>query len=164
MSDSDRYDDDAMEDYDGDEETVAEYDTEEGQLERNPAEHGKWVSLAIAVLGAWLIVEPFLIEVVAGNFWNDVVVGAALVLIGGYNYYRRADERLASVGAAAFAALLGLWMIVSPWAWGVEIGGTNVVSQLGFWNDVVVGALVLILGAYSAYEARDTDVGAVVAE
>lgn len=150
--------------HDTTDERVAEYDTEEGELERNPGERGKWASLAIAVLGLWLIVEPFLFEILGGNFWNDVIVGVALLAIGAYNYYRRADERLANVGAAAFAALLGLWLIVSPWVYGAEFGAVNVTTEVGFWNDVIVGALVLILGAYSAYEARDVDVGAVVAE
>lgn len=143
--------------HDDDDEMRREYDTEDEEFERNPTEAGKWASLAIALLGLWLIVEPFLFEILAANFWNDIVVGALLVVVGGYNYYRRADEHLGSVGAAVFAALLGLWLIVSPWVYAVEIEAVNLTTEVGFWNDVIVGLLVLVLGVYSAYEARDTD-------
>jgi len=34
------------------------------------------------------------------NFWNDIIVGLALIALGAYNYYRRADERVGSVGSA----------------------------------------------------------------
>lgn len=126
-------------------------------VDTNPAERGKWVSVLVALLGLWLIAEPLLLEMTAANFWNDVVVGLALIVLGGYNYYRRADERLGSVAVGVFVALLGLWLIAAPFVFGVDTGATEA-TGLAFWNDVVVGALVLILGAYSAYEARDTDV------
>jgi hypothetical protein len=32
---------------------------------------------------------------------------------------------------------------------------TETVNDAGFWNDVVVGLLALVIGAYSAYKARD---------
>ncbi len=143
MSDSDAYDRDE------------EYETTE--VDTNPAERGKWVSALVALVGLWLIVEPFLFEMTAANFWNDVIIGAALVVLGAYNYYRRADERLGSVAVGVFVALLGLWLIAAPYVFGVE-GGITEATGLAFWNDAIVGALTLILGAYSAYEARDTDV------
>ena len=143
MSDSDAYD------------RNEEYDTTD--IDTNPAERGKWVSALVALIGLWLIVEPFLFEMNAANFWNDIIIGVALVVLGAYNYYRRADERLGSVAVGVFVALLGLWMIAAPFVFGTDLGVTEA-TGLAFWNDVVVGALVLILGAYSAYEARDTDV------
>lgn len=141
----------------GDEEYETDYDT-------NPGEHGKWVSAIIALAGLWLVIEPFLFGVLAGNLWNDVIVGVLLIALGGYNYYRRANEELGSAAAAGLAALLGLWLIVSPWVYGAEIGTVNVTTELGFWNDVIVGLIVLVLGAYSVYEARDVDVATTAAE
>ena len=143
MSDSDAYD------------REEEYDATD--VDTNPAQRGKWVSALVALIGLWLIVEPLLFELTTANFWNDVIIGVALIVLGGYNYYRRADERLGSVSVGVFVALLGLWMIAAPFVFGTDAGAADT-GVLGFWNDVVVGALVLILGAYSAYEARDTDV------
>lgn len=146
---SDRtYDDDRE---DGDYE--ASYDT-------NPGEHGKWISALIALAGVWLVAEAFLLDVLLlGNFWNDVIVGVALVAIGGYNYSRRAKEELGSTAAAGLAALLGLWLIVSPFVYAADVGSAEITTEIGFWNDVIVGFIVLVLGAYSAYETRDVDVG-----
>lgn len=143
MSESDAYD------------RTEEYDATD--VDTNPAERGKWVSLLVALLGLWLIVEPMLFEMTAANFWNDVIIGVALIVLGGYNYYRRANRRLGSVAVGVFVALLGLWLIAAPYVFGVD-GGASDATGAAFWNDVVVGALVLLLGAYSAYEARDTDV------
>lgn len=136
------------------------YDREErydADVDAGPGERGKWISALVALAGLWLIVEPFLFEMTAANFWNDIVVGVSLVVLGAYNYRRRADRRLGSVSVGVFAALLGLWLVVAPFAFGTD-GGATEATGLTFWNDVVVGLLVLLLGAYSAYEARDTDV------
>lgn len=149
MSDSDAYD--RNEEYDRND----EYDARD--IDTNPAERGKWISALVALLGLWLIIEPLLLELSVANFWNDIIIGAALVVLGGYNYYRRADERLGSVAVGVFVALLGLWMIAAPFVLGDPAGATDT-GPLGRWNDIIIGALALILGAYSAYEARDTDV------
>lgn len=121
----------------------------------NPSESGKWLSAVIALLGVWMIVEAFLFDLVASQFWNDLIVGALLLLVGGYNYSRRASERLGSMSAAIIAALVGLWLIAAPFIFGADFGLTETANDLGFWNDIVVGLITLILGAYSAYEVRD---------
>lgn len=156
-------------DHSDDPNVVAEYDTEEDQLERNPGQHGKLISGLVALIGVWMIAAPFVFqgiwpdqfEILEAHFWSDLIVGLALLVLGGYNYYRRRDERLASVGVAAFVALLGLWMIATPFVFGIEGAdvGMDVLADgdLMAWNDVLLGLVVLILGAYSAYEARDTD-------
>ena len=149
MSDSNAYD--RNEEYDRDE----EYDARD--VDTNPAERGKWVSALVALLGLWMVVEPFLFEMTAANFWNDIIIGLALIALGAYNYYRRADERLGSVAVGVFVALLGLWLIAAPFILGIDAGVSEATGAT-FWNDIVAGALALILGAYSAYEARDTDV------
>ena len=139
--------------YEGETYAEADYDP-------NPEEEGKWISGLIALVGLWLVVEAFLFDfLLLGNVWNDAIVGVLLVALGGYNYYRRADEEPGSVAAAGLAALLGLWMVVSPFVYGLGEGWTVITTQIGFWNDVIVGLVVLALGVYSAYEARDLNVG-----
>lgn len=134
-------------DRDVDAERVDDYET-------NPDERGKWISALIALLGAWLIVEAVIFDLAATQFWNDVLVGALLLAVGVYNYYRRANERHADAGAATLAALLGLWLIAAPFVLGFGGGFAETTNDLGFWNDVAVGLLVFILGAYSAYAGR----------
>jgi len=146
MSDSDAYD-------------RAETGEEEYRAARaNPEERGKWISALVALLGLWLVVQAFLLNPVAGNFWSDIIIGVALVGLGGYNYYRRADDRIGSVAVGAFVALLGLWMVVTPFLFGSAQANVFLADfDSALWNDVIIGLLVFILGAYSAYKARETE-------
>ncbi len=113
---------------------------------------GKWVSALVAVAGLWLVVQALVFGLVPANFWNDVVVGLVLIALGGYNYSERAGNRTANTAATTLVALLGLWLVAAPFVYSAEAG----FSQLGFWNDVLVGLLVLVLGAYSTYRARES--------
>jgi len=141
MSETTRTDDDRVERDD--------YDT-------NPDESGKWISALIALLGLWMMLEAFLFDIILTQFWNDVLVGALLLAVGGYNYYRRADQEVGSMAAAGIAALLGLWLIAAPFVLGTggEAAAVETANDLAFWNDVVAGLIALGLGAYSAYEVR----------
>jgi hypothetical protein len=130
-----------------------------GDYDRNTNEEDRWASAIIALAGIWLLIEPFLLDpIIAGNRWNDIIVGLLLLALGGYNYYRRTNDRLGSTAAAGLAALIGLWLLVAPWVYGIDAGGGEIVTELGFWNDVIVGLVVLALGVFSVHETRDTDV------
>ncbi len=148
MSDSDAYD----------ETEYREEEYEVDDVDQNPAEKGKWVSALVSLLGLWMVVQAVLFEPVAGNYWSDVIVGIALIALGGYNYYRRANDELGSVSVGAFVALLGLWLMITPFILGAGTVDTAVTDDIEFWNDVVIGLAVLLLGAYSAYQARQTGV------
>lgn len=54
----------------------------------------KWVSAVVALVGLWVLASPFVYEATRTALWNDVVVGAAIVLLAGYNYYRVNDPTL----------------------------------------------------------------------
>ena len=45
------------------------------------------------ILGLWLIATPFVTQVAAGGWllWNDVIVGAIVAGLAGYNAYEAAD-------------------------------------------------------------------------
>lgn len=140
------------------------YDTDDDRIDDrdnyhnpNPRESGKWISALIALLGLWMIGEALLLDLAMGQFWNDILVGALLLAAGGYNYTQRADEEAGSIAAAGLTALLGIWLIAAPFVLGAGAEGAAVetMNDFGFWNDVVVGLLALVLGAYSAYKARE---------
>lgn len=149
MSDSNRYNE------------VDETDNYDEEVDRNPAERGKWVSALIALAGIWLAGATLFFDALAANFWNSIIIGGALIALGGYNYYRRASDELGSTAAAVISALLGLWLVAAPFIFGagfdVTGGFGELTTEFWFWNDVIVGLVVLALGAYSAYEASDTD-------
>lgn len=129
--------------------------TDDVERNRNPDESGKWVSALLALLGLWMVAQAFLIDLVAAQFWNDVIVGLLLAAIGTYNYSRRAGEHAGNVGAAAVAVLIGLWLIAAPFLFGDQMPFTGAATDMGAWNDIIVGLAALGLGAYSAYKARD---------
>lgn len=113
----------------------------------NPHMDGRWVSVIVALLGLWLIVETVWTDP-AVLFWNDLITGGLLVGLGSYNYSRRAAKRVGSFGVAALTALLGLWLIVSPFALSPTVDSAGV----AFWNNILIGAIAVALGGYSAYE------------
>jgi hypothetical protein len=86
-------------------------------------------------------------------FWNHAVVGLA---VGAVALVRVAKP--AGTGALVLTnAVLGAWVVVSPFGYGYG-GGTA--DGAALWNDVVVGAAVLLLTVASGTvrdRARDDD-------
>lgn len=168
MVDNDPYDGDDDDDavgFEDDDVDDAEYNDYDEALDENPDEEGKWAAGLNVLLGLGLIATPFVLdwlittgvwttdlfgESIAGNAWNDVIIGAGIAALAAYNYYRAANEEEISTGAASLVALLGLWMIVAPFVF-------EPTTEVGFWYDVVVGALVAILAGYNVYTARDVE-------
>jgi len=89
------------------------------------------------------------------RLWNDVFVGALLLAVGAYNYSRRSDERPGNLAAAILVSFLGLWLVVAPFLFGPDIQFVGTATDLGFWNDVVVGLVAIALGGVSVYEVYD---------
>ncbi|PSP56103.1 hypothetical protein BRC82_02925 [Halobacteriales archaeon QS_1_67_19] len=56
----------------------------------------------VALLGLWMVVVPFLFETAAaGAFWSDIVSGAIVAVLSGYNAYRsRTAERRTATAEA----------------------------------------------------------------
>lgn len=107
----------------------------------------KWVSMIVALVGLWIAASPFIYETTEMAMWNNVLVGTAIAVIAGYNFYRMSDRRVASPGSASLVALLGLWTIAAPFIIEVQ-------SEALGWSNVVAGAVVAIVAGYNAYESR----------
>lgn len=103
-----------------------------------------------ALLGLWLIAAPFWLGAPPIDLWNDVIVGILIAGIAGYNWYRKDQE--VSRSGAGFNALLGLWLIVGPFLYGV--------SGVLLWNDVIVGAIVASLAGYAVAYVGEEDASA----
>ena len=92
-----------------------------------------WNLLVSVALGLWLMLAPHLLESRAPAAHSDHLLGALIVTV--------AMIALADVGRAARFVNVGLgaWVMISPWL--LEGATTTAV-----WNDVIVGALVILLG------------------
>lgn len=99
-------------------------------------------SSANVLLGIWLIIAPFALAYshTASAAWNDIIVGAVIVVAAG----ARAAAPANNVVLSWLNVLLGAWLVIAPFALGNRAVAANV------WNDVVVGLIVVCLAAWSA--------------
>lgn len=121
----------------------------------NPGERGKWLSALIALLGILVIVQAYVFDITQAQFWSDALVGALLIGVGGYNYSRQANERVANTAVALIAVAAGVWLIAAPFVLGGDASLTETTNDLWFYSHIVLGLLAAGLGAYSAYKAGD---------
>jgi len=101
-----------------------------------------------------MIAHAYLFDMVIGQFWSDVIAGVVLLVVGGYNYTRRARQRLGDLGAAVLTALIGVWILSTPFMFGADGGLAETTNDVGFWTDIVVGLLAIVLGSLSVYRIR----------
>lgn len=95
------------------------------------------------IVGIWLIIAPFLLghPAISAAVWNDVIVGILVLIFAGI--------RISGAYQAAWLSwinfVLGIWMIVAPFVFGYAG-----ISAAALWNDIIVGAIILVLAAWSA--------------
>ncbi|PCR92588.1 SPW repeat protein [Natrinema ejinorense] len=122
----------------------------------------KWLSGVVSLIGLWLAVSPFIYEAAQSMLWNNLLIGGAIFLLAGYNYYRITNGYATSAGVMSLVALLALWMMVSQFAIDGQFAmdGLEAASQGLAWSNVVSGLLGAALSAYIAYTAgRDVPRG-----
>ncbi|MDF9747904.1 SPW repeat domain-containing protein [Natrinema salsiterrestre] len=110
----------------------------------------QWVSAIVALAGLGLVAYPFIFESTEAAIWNDTLTGTAIFLLSGYNFVRLSRDRLASVGVASLATLLGLWALVSPAV--IEMGSSELAMATA-----AGGLIAAALSAYNAYANSKAD-------
>ncbi|MFC7214534.1 SPW repeat protein [Saliphagus sp. GCM10025334] len=110
----------------------------------------QWLSALVALIGLYVVASPFIFEATDTAIWNDTLIGTAIFLLAGYNFYRLSRDRLASVGAASLTVLLGLWLLIAPSF--IEMGSDQLAT-----GTAISGALVALLSAYNAYANNKAD-------
>jgi hypothetical protein len=106
--------------------------------------NAKWCDVANLVLGAFLLVSPWILGFDAGTVSQNAYI-SGLVIAG-----------LAIAALAAFAVweewlnlIVGLWVLVSPWVLGFQ--GTTAMRV-----HVIIGAAVAILAAIELWMMSQT--------
>ena len=121
----------------------------------------QWTSGINIVAGLWLIIAPFALGYVdiRAALWNDIVVG---IIVAAFAVARVARP-LMNPSLSWINAVLGLWLIAAPFALGygraveaeaLAAEGALGTAQTAMWNDIIVGVIILVLGAWSALSAR----------
>jgi hypothetical protein len=116
----------------------------------------RWQDWTNVVLGAWLIIAPFILGTSSdrNSTWNAVAVGVLVAVIALWAL------AMPLVWLAEYLnALLGAWLIVSPFVLG--LGGLATAA----WNAWIVGICVLGLALWALLSTRRArvDTGAQVA-
>lgn len=92
------------------------------------------------ILGAWLVIAPFLLGATASATWNDVLAGLAVLVLAGT---RAAKPATSTTLLSWINLLIGVWLIIAPFVLGYASQGT-------IWNDVIVGVLLVMFGWWSS--------------
>ncbi|SEQ54336.1 SPW repeat protein [Natrinema salaciae] len=115
----------------------------------------KWLSGIVSLIGFWLAASPFVYETAQSILWNNLLVGGAIFLLAGYNYYRIVTDHPTSTGVMSLVALLALWTAISHFAIGGEVAmsGLEVADRGLTWSNTVLGLVAAALSAYVASTA-----------
>ena len=110
----------------------------------------RWSDWATLVLGIWYVLSPWLLAVstMQPRAMNNWVAGGALVLL---SVWLLAVP--STVGVAWLNALLGIWILVSPWA--LNLGAWPHQE----WNSWAIGALTFMCASWTAATARRVSLG-----
>jgi len=106
----------------------------------------RWLSGIALVVGAWVFASAFVLDVGAGQYWNNIVVGASVLVLSGYSALREMAEEAPSTWASGLSALLGLWLIATPFVYGYA-------NQTILASSALSGVIVAVLEGYNAYTA-----------
>lgn len=101
--------------------------------------------------GIWLLISPFVLTFrgVNGAMTNNVVMGIAIGILATYRLFSAAAN---NAWVSWLNALLGVWVLISPWVLGFSLSNTAMT------NNLIVGIIVIILSVWSALSSGGLDV------
>lgn len=113
----------------------------------------KGASSLVVLAGLWLAVSPWLLGYgdQAGSAVNSVLVGLLVAVLAAVRVARPRSSPLLSWANV----LLGAWLIAAPFVLVADgLGGTAV-----YWNQAVVGVVVVVLATISAMASTERRTG-----
>lgn len=101
--------------------------------------------------GVWLIIAPWVLDYSSQNnaVWNQVTVGIVIAVLA---FTRAATpDRFESLSWVNF--VLGAWLIIAPFL--LAYNDTTNTAAI-YWNDIIMGVIVLGLAGWSAAATRSS--------
>jgi hypothetical protein len=119
-----------------------------GQMNIRAKKSGQWSQKFLAAVGTWVMAAPSLLGSALELLRIDVIIGATLVIVAGFNYGRRLAKEPTHGGAIGLSLVLGLFLIVFPFYYEV--------SRQIFWNDVISGVLIVSISVFEIHSTIST--------
>ena len=96
---------------------------------QEPTAGANWVNV---LFGIWVIISPFMLQFarLPAAMWNNVIVGIVIALLA---LIRTSLPRQS--GWSWANVILGIWMIISPFALGV-------MTTAILWNNIILGIAI----------------------
>jgi len=98
--------------------------------------------------GIWLLISPWCVgfSAVSGATSNDVIFGIIIGILALVRFFNNA----ASPAVSWINAILGIWVLISPWVLGFG-------HVQAFWvNNLITGIVVIVLACWSALATNTT--------
>jgi hypothetical protein len=107
-----------------------------------------WISSVLMLAGVWLILAPYLLGYVSQEAaTSDILSGIAVGVLASIGALAATRSR-----ATAWLSLaVGVWLLLAPFVLGYTA------EQTPFWNDIIMGAVVIALSIWRL-AARDDEV------
>lgn len=119
----------------------------------NTRSTAKYASGLNVIAGLWLIIAPWVLgySELTAVLWNDMIVGVLIAIFAGIRF----AKPLRRQGISWINLVLGIWLIAASV---VLPHGVGVVTEgaLAFWNDIILGSIVVILSIASADSTNNT--------
>jgi len=94
-----------------------------------------WVNI---VLGIWVIISPFILDVHSSSaLWSNVVAGALVGILALLRW------SLHQPGWSWLNLILGIWLVISPFVF--------FLSGAAMWNNVILGIIVAAFALTNTY-------------
>jgi len=90
------------------------------------------------IAGIYLLISGWIGGVNTGNMLNAIIAGIVVAILAATRF-----SGVTGAWASWIDALIGVWLIISPWVYGYAGSGWE-------WNSIVVGIIMVVLGVWSA--------------
>ena len=111
----------------------------------------KTLSWVVVLFGLWEVIAPFSLgySATSAALWNAIIIGVGLIVLAGWAALVNQEGTIKSLNWVN--AVLGLWLIIAPFVLTYSAAGA------AMWNDIVVGVVVAVLGAWAALALGGSD-------